>query len=45
MPCMRSGRTGHSWRSIAEPCPESVFESEIFGHETGAFTGADKAHR
>jgi len=37
-----SGRTG---RFVAINCgalPESVFESEIFGHEAGAFTGAQK---
>ena len=38
----RSARAG---RFVALNCgalPESVFESEMFGHETGAFTGANK---
>lgn len=38
-----SGRRKHHF--VALNCgaiPESIFESEVFGHETGAFTGAAK---
>lgn len=38
----RSGRTGPFVALNCGALPESVFESEMFGHETGAFTGADR---
>lgn len=38
----RSGRKGPFVALNCGALPESVFESEMFGHETGAFTGAAK---
>jgi two-component system C4-dicarboxylate transport response regulator DctD len=37
-----SGRTGNFVAVNCGALPESIFESEIFGHEPGAFTGAQK---
>jgi two-component system C4-dicarboxylate transport response regulator DctD len=37
-----SGRKGNFVAINCGALPESVFESEIFGHEAGAFTGAHK---
>ena len=37
-----SGRKGNFVAINCGALPESVFESEIFGHEAGAFTGAQK---
>jgi two-component system C4-dicarboxylate transport response regulator DctD len=38
----RSNRQGPFVALNCGALPESVFESEMFGHETGAFTGADR---
>ena len=37
-----SGRGGHFVAINCGALPESIFESEMFGHETGAFTGATR---
>jgi len=37
-----SGRRGHFVAINCGALPESVFESEVFGHEAGSFTGASK---
>lgn len=39
---LASGRKGEFVAINCGALPESVFESEIFGHEAGAFTGAQK---
>lgn len=40
-----SGRTGPLVALNCGAIPDTLFESELFGHEAGAFTGANKARR
>ncbi len=43
--CLHDFGTRHEQRFVAINCaavPDSVFESELFGYEKGAFTGADQ---
>jgi DNA-binding NtrC family response regulator len=43
--CLHVGGSSRTGNFVALNCggvPESLFESEIFGHEPGAFTGASK---
>jgi len=45
--CLHEQSRRHKNRFVAVNCgalPESIIENELFGHEPGAFTGADKLH-